>query len=457
MDMVPVNQGQEIETVIEGYGHEGEGVGRYQDFTLFIPGALKGETVKVQVLEVKKNYARGKVLQVINTVPERTKPGCPIFAICGGCQLQHLDYRAQLELKRQRVIDAIERIGGLNDVLVHAAIGMKEPWRYRNKVQYPVGIYKEKLVLGFYQQGTHRLVPVSDCLIQPLITNKIALKVRELANQYRLPVYNEKSGKGLLRHVLIKTAYLTGEAMVVLVTNGDCFPVGPRIARDLAAAFPQIKSVVQNINRSRGNVILGDTNQVLWGSDGIVEKVGGLQFKFSASSFFQVNPVQTQTLYDKAVEYAELSRRELVLDAYAGVGSLTLFLAKKAKMVYGIEVVSQAVVNAKENAILNGIENVRFITGTVEKELPKLVAGRLFFDVAVLDPPRSGCEERVLKSLVENMIKRIVYVSCNPSTMARDLKILSELGYKTKEVQPVDMFPHTYHVECVALITRAGK
>ncbi len=455
--MVPVNQGQEIEAVIEGYGHEGEGVGRFQDFTIFIPGALKGETVKAQVLEVKKNYARGKVLHVINTVPERINPGCPIYAICGGCQLQHLDYHAQLELKRQRVVDAIERIGGLKDVLVHAAIGMKEPWRYRNKVQYPVGIYKDKLVLGFYQQGTHRLVPVSDCLIQPLITNKIALKVRELANQYRLPVYNEKSGKGLLRHVLIKTAYLTGEAMVVLVTNGDYFPVGPRIARDLAAAFPQIKSVVQNNNRSRGNVILGDTNQVLWGSDGIVEKVGGLQFKFSASSFFQVNPVQTQTLYDKAVEYAELSRRELVLDAYAGVGSLTLFLAKKAKMVYGIEVVSQAVVNAKENAVLNGIENVRFITGTVEKELPKLVAGRLFFDVAVLDPPRSGCEERVLKSLAENMIKRIVYVSCNPSTLARDLKILKELGYETKEVQPVDMFPHTYHVECVALITRVDK
>lgn len=452
--MVPVNQGQEIEAVIEGYGHEGEGVGRFQDFTVFIPGGLKGETVKVQIIEVKKNYARGKILEVINTVPERINPSCPIFAICGGCQLQHLDYRAQLELKRQRVIDTIERIGGLNDVLVHATIGMKEPWRYRNKVQYPVGIYKDQLVLGFYQQGTHRLVPVSDCLIQPLITNKIALKVRELANQYRLPVYNEKSGKGLLRHVLIKTAYLTGEVMVVLVTNGDYFPVGPRFARDLAAAFPQIKSVVQNINRTRGNVILGDINQVLWGNDGIVEKVGGLQFKFSASSFFQVNPVQTQTLYDKAVEYAELSRRELVLDAYAGVGSLTLFLAKKAKLVYGIEVVPQAVANAKENTVLNGIDNVKFVTGTVEKELPKLVAGRLCFDVAVLDPPRSGCEERVLKSLAENLIKRIVYVSCNPSTLARDLKILKELGYETKEVQPVDMFPHTYHVECVARVER---
>ncbi len=452
--MVPVNQEQEIEAVIEGYGHEGEGVGHFQNFTVFIPGALKGETIKAKITEVKRNYARAKVVQVLNTVPERITPNCPIFSICGGCQLQHLDYRAQLELKRQRVIDALKRIGGLGDIPVHATLGMKDPWRYRNKVQYPVGIYKDKLVLGFYQQGTHRLVPVSDCLIQPLITNKIALKIRELANEYRLPIYNEKSGKGLLRHVLIKTAYLTGEVMVVLVTNGDYFPVGPRIARDLAAAFSQIKSVVHNINRTRGNVILGDINRVLWGSDGIVEKVGGLQFKFSASSFFQVNPVQTQTLYGKAVDYAELSRRELVLDAYAGVGSLTLFLANKAKMVYGIEVVPQAVANAKENAVLNGIENVRFITGTVEKELPKLVAGRLFFDVAVLDPPRSGCEERVLRSLAENMIKRIVYVSCNPGTMARDLKLLTELGYETKEVQPVDMFPHTYHVECVARIER---
>lgn len=455
--MVPVNQEQEIEAIIEGYGHTGEGVCRFQDFTVFIPGALKGETVKARIAQVKKNYAKAKLLKVLSAVPERITPNCPIFNICGGCQIQHLDYRAQLELKRQRVIDALERIGGLKEVLVHATIGMKDPWRYRNKVQYPVGVYKDKIVLGFYQQGTHRLVPVSDCLIQPLITNKIALKIRELANEYRLPVYNEKSGKGLLRHVLIKTAYLTGEVMVVLVTNGDYFPVGPRIARDLAAAFPQIKSVVQNINQTRGNVILGDTNQVLWGTDGIVEKVGGLQFKFSASSFFQVNPVQTQTLYSKAVDYADLSWREMVLDAYAGVGSLTLFLAKKAKMVYGIEVVPQAVANAKENAVLNGIENVRFITGTVEKELPKLVAGRLFFDVAVLDPPRSGCEERVLKSLAENKIKRIVYVSCNPSTLARDLKILTELGYETQEVQPVDMFPQTHHVECVTLMSRVEK
>lgn len=452
--MVPVNQDQEIEITIEGYGHDGEGVGRFQDFTVFVPGALKGETVKVRVTLVKKAYAKGKLMKVLNAAAERVTPNCPIFNLCGGCQIQHLDYRAQLELKRQRVIDALERIGGLKGVQVHATIGMKDPWRYRNKVQYPVGVYKGKLVLGFYQQGSHLLVPVTDCLIQPLITNKIALKVRELANEYRLSAYNEKTGKGLLRHVLIKTAYITGEVMVVLVTNGDYFPVGPRIARDLAAAFPQIKSVVQNINRTRGNVILGDKNQVLWGNDGIVEKVGGLSFKFSAGSFFQVNPVQTQTLYGKAVDYAGLSWREVVLDAYAGVGSLTLFLAKKAKQVYGIEVSAEAVANAKENAALNGIDNVRFITGAVEKELPKLVAGQLFFDVAVLDPPRSGCEEGVLKSLAENMIKRIVYVSCNPSTMARDLKILTELGYETEEVQPVDMFPHTHHVECVVLMSR---
>ena len=452
--MVPVEREKEIEVTIEGYGHEGEGVARFEDFTIFIPGALKGETVKAKVTEVKKNYARAKVIKVLNTVSERITPNCPIYSLCGGCQLQHLDYRAQLDLKRQRVIDAVERIGGLNDVTVHTAIGMKDPWRYRNKGQYSVGLYKDRLALGFYRQGTHCLVPVSDCLIQPLITNKVAAKVRELAIQYRLPVYNEKNGKGLLRHALIKTAYLTGEVMVVLVTNGDYFPVGPRIARDLAAVFPQIKSIVQNINRSRGNAILGDTNQVLWGSDGIVEKVGGLSFKFSAGSFFQVNPVQTQTLYGKAVDYADLSWRELVLDAYAGVGSLTLFLAKKAKQVYGIEVSPQAVANAKENAVLNGIDNVRFITGAVERELPKLVAGQLVFDVAVLDPPRLGCEERVLKSLAQNMIKRIVYVSCNPSTMARDLKVLDELGYRTEEIQPVDMFPHTYHVECVARIER---
>ena len=333
-------------------------------------------------------------------------------------------------------------------------MGMKEPWRYRNKAQYPVGMAGGAVVLGFYRKGTHQIVPAVDCWLQPVIANKIAKKVRELVVKYRVPAYNERTGGGMLRHALIKNAFATGEIMVVLVTNGDSFPDGMRIARDLVGAFPEIKSVVQNINRSRDNVILGNTNAVLWGKDSITEKIGSLQFKISANSFFQVNPVQLQTLYSKAVDYAGLSWKELVLDAYCGVGSLTLFLAKKAKMVYGIESVSEAIVNAKENAKLNGIENVEFLTGTVEKVLPNLLKRKLALDVAVLDPPRSGCEEVVLKALADSKVRRIVYVSCNPGTLARDLKILDGFGYKTHEVQPVDMFPHTHHVECVVKVER---
>lgn len=451
---IPVKPGQEIELTIHGYGHDGEGVARYQNFTIFVSDALKDETVLAKVVEVKRNFARGEILAMIKPAPERVTPHCQVSKDCGGCQFQHLDYRAQLITKQRRVSDAVERIGGLSGVTVHSTIGMIEPWRYRNKAQYPVGIAGGAVNLGFYRKGTHQIVPMSDCWLQPVITNKIGRKIKELAGKYRVPIYNERTGGGMLRHILIKYGFSTNEVMVVLVINADSFLDGSKIARDLIGAFPEIKSVVQNINRSRDNVILGNVNRVLWGKDSITEKVGGLQFKISANSFFQVNPVQLQVLYSKALEYAGLSWKELVLDAYCGVGSLSLFLAKKAKQVYGIESVSEAVFNARENAKLNGIENVEFLTGTVEKVLPNLLKRKLILDVAVLDPPRSGCEEVMLKTLAASKVKRIVYVSCNPGTLARDLKILDELGYKTYEIQPVDMFPHTHHVECVARIER---
>lgn len=451
---IPVKPSQEIELTIHGYGHDGEGVARYQNFTIFVSEALKDETVLAKVVEVKRNFARSEILSIIKSAPERVIPHCQVSKDCGGCQFQHLDYRAQLITKQQRVSDAIERIGGLQGVTVHSTIGMNEPWRYRNKVQYPVGMSGRVVTLGFYRKGTHQIVPMSDCLLQPVITNKISRRIKELAEKYRVPIYNERTGGGMLRHVLIKYGFATNEVMVVLVTNGDSFPDGSKIARDLIGSFPEIKSVIQNVNRSRENVILGNTNSVLWGKDSITEKIGSLQFKISANSFFQVNPVQLQALYSKAMEYAALSWKELVLDAYCGVGSLTLLLAKKAKQVYGIESVAEAIFNARENAKLNGVENVEFLTGTVEKVLPNLLKRKLILDVAVLDPPRSGCEEVVLKTLAASKVKRIVYVSCNPGTLARDLKILDELGYKTYEIQPVDMFPHTHHVECVTRIER---
>jgi 23S rRNA (uracil1939-C5)-methyltransferase len=458
MTTIPVHPGQLVELPVHGYGHQGEGVGRYQGFTLFINGALPGEVVRVKINEVKKNFARGVLEEVIEAVPERVTPSCPVDRECGGCQLQHLDYPAQLAMKRQRVIDVLERIGGLSGVMVHPVTGMAEPWHYRNKVQYPVGWDRDgRVVMGFYRQGTHRIVPMSGCRLQPEAMNRMAAAVLRLLTGYQIPVYDERGGTGLLRHVLFRQGMGGAAIMVVFVTNGERAPRLTELAQSLVAEFPEIKSVIQNINTNRGNTVLGTQSRVVWGQAVIEDCLDGLRFKISPRSFFQVNPVQTEVLYRKAVEYAGLTGRETVGDAYCGVGSLTLFLARKAKLVYGIEVAPEAVRDAGENAALNGIGNVRFLVGATEKVLPELVGQGLRFDVGVVDPPRSGCERSALESFAANGVERIVYVSCNPSTLARDLKVLAELGYRTVEVQPVDMFPQTYHVECVARIVKNIK
>jgi 23S rRNA (uracil1939-C5)-methyltransferase len=446
--------GQQVELKIDGYGHDGEGVGRFRNFTVFVPDLLKGEQALVKITEVKKNFARGVIRKINRTAPGRIKPACMIARDCGGCQLQHLKYEAQLQMKRQRVIDAVERIGGLKEVTVHPVLGMADPWHYRNKAQYPLGIENIAVVIGFYKKGTHQIVPVKECLLQPSPVNRLTNKIRELVEKNHIAIYDEQTGTGLLRHVLLRYGFHTGEMMVVFVTNGAQFLAGEKLARELVMLFPEIKSVVQNINESRDNVILGAETKVLWGKETIVDRIGKLKFKISAQSFFQVNPVQTEVLYQKAVEYAGLTGEEIVLDAYSGVGSLSLFLAQNAKKVFGIEVVAEAVKNANESAAFNEIYNVQFLMGTVEKVLPQLVKGGTEFQAAVVDPPRSGCEESVFKAMAASKIKRIVYVSCNPSTMARDLKIVEGLGYKTVEIQPVDMFPQTYHVECVARVEK---
>lgn len=448
----PVRVGQELEVEITGFSHEGHGVGRYQNFTLFIPDALAGEKVRARITEVRKNFARGVIRAIVARSAERAEPDCRVYRECGGCQLQHLDYPAQLRMKKEQVANAIERIGGLEGVTIHPVLGMAEPRNYRNKLQYPFGMADGQVLVGCYRRGTHQIIAAADCLIQHPVQHGILATVRQLVERDRVSIYDETTGRGLLRHILIKNGFHTSQVMVVLVTNGDRFPAGEKLAMELASAHPEIKSVVQNINRSRGNVVLGRENRVLWGSDGIIEELGGLQFKISANSFFQVNPVQTEWLYNRAVEYAGLTGGERVVDAYCGVGSLTLFLARKAKEVYGIEVVPEAIADARSNAAMNGIENTRFLVGETETVLPKLVRDGRRFDVAVVDPPRSGCEASVLQAFAEVQVARIVYVSCNPSTLARDLKILDELGYRTVEIQPVDMFPQTYHIECVVRV-----
>lgn len=460
----PVGPGQQLALTIHGLTSEGEGVGRANSFAVFVPGALVGEEIVCTVETVKKNFARAKLDRVIVPSEERVEAVCDLYPACGGCQLLHLSYEGQLAAKRQRVVDAVARIGGLEEVTVHQVIGMVEPWRYRNKVQYPVGRCGDQLVTGCYMSGSHEVVPTEDCYIQHPVTMGVVATVRRLAGEFGLSVYEEKSHRGFFRHVLVKYAYGTGEVMVVLVTNGVGFPGGrgAEFGSRIAAGHREVKSVIQNVNISRGSAVLGRDNVVLWGEETITDTVEDLAFRISATSFYQVNPVQTVTLYRKALEYAGLNGTERVLDAYCGVGTLSLFLARAAREVYGIESVGAAVRDARANADLNGADNVRFIVGRVEDVLPRLVREGLAFDVAVVDPPRSGCDPAVLQALAGKGsggagVGRIVYVSCNPATMARDLKIMGGLGYTTCEIQPVDMFPHTFHVECVTLMSKVEK
>lgn len=467
----PFRTGQMLELQIDGLGHDGEGVGRAQGFTFFIPGAIPGDQVLAVVKQVKKNYGFAEVVKVISPSPDRVMPECSVFGRCGGCALQHMDYQAQLRWKRQRVVDALQRIGGFSDPVVHETIGMAQPFRYRNKGQYPVTLSGEQLVAGFYAKGSHEVVACQDCLIQHPLNNRIVSEVSRLAMEFGLDAYNEHTGQGFLRHILIKTGFETGEALCVLVTNGRDFPEGDGDAKDskvdrnsrrsgaefgrrLQQAVPELVGVVQNINTQKTNVILGDETRTLWGRDALIDELCGLQFKISARSFFQVNPLQTAVLYNKALEYAALNGTETVLDLYCGIGTISLLLAGRSRQVIGVEYVEDAVVDARNNAEMNGISNVDFYAGDAGTVLENLAGEGINFDVAVLDPPRAGCDAKVLRILANLKVPRIVYVSCNPASLARDLKLLAEMGYGLKEAQPVDMFPQTSHVECVVLITK---
>ncbi len=451
---IPVTKNMEVELTIDNLGHEGEGVGRYHGFTLFVPGALPNERIRAKVLKVKKSFGYAKLLEVLESSSDRVTPPCPIYDKCGGCSLQHLSYAAQLEYKRQMVIDNLVRIGKITDVTVHPTLGMDEPWRYRNKVQVPIGEREGGLVAGFYAKGTHSIIDMDACLIQHESGDQVVSTVKRIASQLGISAYNEETGKGLLRHVVAKVGFHTGELMVVLITNELKIPRLDEWIRLIREEIPAITSIIQNVNSRLTNVIFGNKTITLWGSDVIYDTIGDLKFAISARSFFQVNPAQTEVLYNKALEYAGLSGDEIVIDAYCGIGTISLFMAKQAKKVYGVEIVPDAIEDAKRNAELNGIENVEFEVGMAEDVMPKWAEAGVQADVIVVDPPRKGCEESLLQTIIDMQPKRVVYVSCNPSTLARDLRILEDGGYKTVEVQPVDMFPHTGHVECVVRIYR---
>jgi 23S rRNA (uracil1939-C5)-methyltransferase len=443
--------GQKVEMEITGMAHEGQGVGRVNGLAVFVEGALKGEKVLARIEKVSKNYAISRVEKIIVPSPERVEPPCPYAEKCGGCSLQHLSYKGQLDFKTQKVKDNLERIGHIHATVLET-IGMDIPFKYRNKAQYPVGKKDGRAVLGFYKKRSHELVPIRSCLIQHDFSWQVAELVGKWVEKYQIPVYDEVKHEGLLRHVITRIGAKTGEVMVIMVINGKEIPRLKELVDALEKNVEGLTSVYLNINTKKTNVILGEENILVYGKPYIIDFIGETKFSLSPNSFFQVNPVQVEVLYSKALEFSALTGEETVIDAYCGIGTITLFLARKAKKVYGIELVSDAVKDARKNARLNGIENVEFIEGAAEEVMPRLLTQGVRADIIVMDPPRRGCEEGLLEAAVQMNPSRMVYVSCNPATLARDLRFLEDRGYKTEVVQPVDMFPFTHHVECVALM-----
>lgn len=454
MANMPVEKGKKYTLTISSLGSNAEGVGRINGFTVFVEGALPEEDVTVKIIEVKKSYASGQLLSVEKASPDRVEPACPIYKECGGCQLQHMSYEGQLKVKRQQVQDAVERIGHQKDVPVLPVLGAENPWNYRNKVAFPVGRDKGKTIIGCFAKGTHRIIDASNCLIQDKLNNEAINAVREVVEKLHIPVYDEDSHKGVIRHVVARTGE-GGKLMVVLVTATKELKNEKEIIKLLRQRLPRMVSLQQNIQTYRNNVILGRETKLLWGRPAIKARLGALSFNVSARSFFQVNTKQAEVLYDKAMEFASLTGKEVVVDAYCGTGTISLYLAQKAYKVYGVEIVSPAIADAKKNARENNVRNAEFIVGDCTQVIPRLYKQGVRADVVVVDPPRAGCTEAVLKTFADMKPERIVYVSCNPATLARDLDVLEGYGYKAEKIQPVDMFSASSHVESVALITRS--
>ena len=453
MNECPVKKNEDYVISIDNMGSSGEGVGRVDGFTVFVPGAIKGEKVKIKVVKVNKNFAFGKLIKIVEQSGERVDCQCSVFKRCGGCQLQYLSYKGQLEYKKQKVKDDIERISRLN-VPVYDTISMDNPYEYRNKVQLPVRRKDGKSILGFFAERSHDIIEMNDCIIENKKSKLAADVVKTWIEKYNIEPYDEKSSTGVLRHLMIRTAFKTGEVMVVLVTNGVNLPYKNEIIQELSKKIDGIKSIIQNINDRKGNTVLGKKNITLWGRSYIEDSIGSLKFDISPLSFFQVNPVQTEVLYKKVIEYCSFSGDEVVFDAYCGIGTISLFVSRYVKMVYGVEIVPEAIINAKENAKKNNIDNVKFITGKSEEVIPDLISKGVKADIVIVDPPRKGCAKELIEEVSKMRPKEVIYVSCNPATLARDLKIFDGLGYKTCFAQPVDMFPQTYHVETIVKITK---
>jgi len=436
-------------------GTDGEGIGKADGFTVFVKDAVIGDTVTAKIMKAKKNYGYGRLMEILNASPYRVEPVCPSARQCGGCQLQAVSYEEQKVFKEKKLRGHLERIGGFTEFPMEPLIGMDDPYHYRNKAQFPVGRNKEgKIVTGFYAGRTHAIIENRDCALGIPQNKDVLDRVIAHMEKYNIAPYDEATGKGLVRHIFVRYGFFTGELMVCLIINGQDLPHQRELVEKLCE-IPGMTSISLNMNKKRSNVILGDKVKTIWGEDYITDKIGDISYEISPLSFFQVNPKQTWKLYSKALEYADLHGEETVWDLYCGIGTISLFLAQKAKFVRGVEIVPAAIEDAKRNAQINHIENVEFFVGKAEEVLPReYEKNGVYADVIVVDPPRKGCDEMLLKTILKMQPKRVVYVSCDSATLARDLRFLCDNGYELKKVCGVDQFPQTVHVETVVLLSQ---
>ena len=461
------NKNDTVRLIITDIGTNGEGIGRVDGYTLFIKDAIIGDEVEAKIIKAKKNYGYARLMNIITPSKDRIEPVCPVARQCGGCQIQEMDYQAQLRFKQELVKNNIERIGHISDYQMMPVIGMDEPFHYRNKAQYPVGMDKDgNIVMGFFAGRTHHIIDNTDCALGAKINSRILGIIKEYMQDNKIKPYDEDKHAGTVRHILIRNGYHTDQIMVCLVINAESIKNSDDLVKRLKD-IDGMTSIMININRNKTNVILGDTCKILWGKSYIEDYICDIRYQISPLSFYQVNPKQTEKLYSKALEYAGLTGNETVWDLYCGIGTISLFMAAKARKVYGVEIVPQAIEDAKNNARLNNIDNAEFFVGKAEEVVPafyeelsrKAASGDeeakrgIHPDVVVVDPPRKGCEETLLETVVKMSPKRMVYVSCDSATLARDLKFMEEHGYKVEKVQAVDQFGNTVHVETVVKLS----
>ena len=456
-----------VTVAIENIGVGGEGIGKVDGYTLFIKDAIIGDVVEAKIVKAKKNYGYARLMNIVTPSENRVeKPACPMARRCGGCQIQEMKYGAQLAFKEGKVRGNLERIGEvpteLLDKVMQPIVGMEEPFHYRNKAQFPIGTDKEgHIITGFYAGRTHSIIPNTDCALGVAVNQKILEIILHFMENNLISAYDEEKHKGLVRHVLIRYGFKTDEIMVCLVMNGEKLPHAEKLV-DKLCKIPGMTSITISVNKSKTNVIMGNEIKLLWGQTYITDYIGNVKYQISPLSFYQVNPVQTEKLYGLALDYAGLTGNETVWDLYCGIGTISLFLAKKAKQVYGVEIVPQAIDDARNNAKINDITNAEFYVGKAEEVLPEYYreyqeshgGETAHADVIVVDPPRKGCEESLLQTIVDMQPEKVVYVSCDSATLARDVKFLRESGYELKKITPVDQFPNTVHVETVVLLSQ---